>query len=207
MIVQLSSGNGPLECSLAVLHLFLELQKEYGKEHVRRTVEWTDKKNPPRSICFTTDLDLSELEGTIQCTFHSPYRPNHKRKNWFVDVSTFEDNVSSSISPYEMKDTPNVEENTVFESFKSSGPGGQHVNKTDSGVRATYRSRIVVESTKHKSQYMNKKECIDKIRDIIVAEKLKDREQHRNDMWRSHERIERGNPVRIYEGIPLKRVR
>jgi protein subunit release factor B len=49
--------------------------------------------------------------------------------------------------------------------FRSSGKGGQHVNKTDSAVRLVHRpSGIVVISRKDRSQYMNKKECLANLR-------------------------------------------
>jgi protein subunit release factor B len=53
--------------------------------------------------------------------------------------------------------------------FRSSGKGGQHVNKTDSAVRLVHRpSGIVVISRKDRSQYMNKKECLANLRKKIA---------------------------------------
>lgn len=53
--------------------------------------------------------------------------------------------------------------------FRSSGSGGQHVNTTDSAVRLTYLPhRIVVTSQKERSQYLNKKECLKKLRQKVA---------------------------------------
>src|ERR1041385_5490651 len=51
------------------------------------------------------------------------------------------------------------------ETFRSSGPGGQHVNKTESAVRLRHRpSGVVVTSQQERSQYRNKAICLLKLR-------------------------------------------
>lgn len=55
------------------------------------------------------------------------------------------------------------------ETFRSRGRGGQHVNTTDSAVRLRYRPlNIVVSSQKERSQYLNKRECIKKLRQKVA---------------------------------------
>ena len=54
------------------------------------------------------------------------------------------------------------------ETFRSSGPGGQHVNKTESAVRLTHvPSGIVVSSQQERSQHRNKVICLQKLRDKV----------------------------------------
>ena len=83
MIIQISSGQGPIECEFAVSRLYDILKTEFPdiKEISSHKSRFSDCYT---SIMFESESDLSELEGTIQCIFPSPFRPNHKRKNFNV---------------------------------------------------------------------------------------------------------------------------
>ena len=56
-----------------------------------------------------------------------------------------------------------------IDTFRSSGPGGQHVNKTESAVRLTHLpSGVVVTSQQERSQHRNKAICLEKLREKIA---------------------------------------
>ncbi|MEP6911590.1 MAG: peptide chain release factor-like protein [bacterium] len=55
----------------------------------------------------------------------------------------------------------------AVETFRSSGPGGQHVNKTESAVRLRHRSGVVVRSQEERSQHRNKAICLRKLREKV----------------------------------------
>jgi len=60
------------------------------------------------------------------------------------------------------------------DTFRASGPGGQHVNKTESAVRLTHRSTgVVVTCREERSQHRNKENCLRKLRERV--EKLNHR--------------------------------
>ena len=194
MIIQISSGQGPVECEFAVSKLFDALKKEYPdiKEISTHKSRFS---NCYTSIMFETENDLRDLEGTIQCIFTSPFRPGHKRKNWFVDVSIIPE-----------QEVICTDKNIKFERFHCGGNGGQNVNKVETGVRLIHiPTGITVTSTAERSQLLNKKDALEKLNAILAEKQLEQQKLQINNAWREHNRIVRGNPIRIYEGMQFKR--
>lgn len=194
MIIQISSGQGPEECELAVSGLFEALKKEYPDIELLSCHEGV-KKGCMKSVLFSTEYDLSALEGSVQWICKSPFRPEHRRKNWFVDVSVIPE-----------RETLCTDGEIRFEAFHCGGKGGQNVNKVETGVRLTHiPTGITVTAASQRSQYANKKEALHKLNAILAdkAESIKARQI--NSAWQEHSRLVRGNPVRIYAGENFER--
>lgn len=196
MIIQISSGQGPAECELAVSKLYEALKKEYPDIELI-SVHKSRISGGSTSIQFSTERDLSELEGSVQWICRSPFRPNHKRKNWFVDISI-------------IPETEDVirEREVRFERFHSSGKGGQNINKVETGVRLIHApTGITVTSTAERSQYANKRNAMRKLNAILEQKEKDESAKQIHSAWREHNRIQRGNPVRIYAGMEFRRKR
>ena len=194
MIVQISSGQGPAECELAVVKLFNSLKSGYKDIEL---VQKHDAKTPGccTSIMFSTDEDLSALEGTIQWICESPFRPHHKRKNWFVDVSIIPE-----------QEIICQDNNIRFERFHCGGKGGQNVNKVETGVRLVHiPTGITVTSTAERSQLLNKKDALEKLAIILKSKQSEQAQLQINSAWQEHNKIVRGKPVRTYKGQAFQR--
>ena len=194
MIIQISSGQGPAECELAVGKLCQALQREYPdlKEISVHKSRFGDRFT---SVMLETAEDLSRLEGTVQWICQSPYRPNHKRKNWFVDVSIIPEREIICTDP-----------NIRFERFHCGGKGGQNVNKVETGVRLTHiPTGITVTSTAERSQLLNKKDALEKLAVLLQNKQNEQQKLQIHAAWQEHNKIVRGNPVRIYQGMNFKR--
>lgn len=197
IMLQISSGQGPDECELGVGKLYDALCEEF------ESIELISKTPGRKSGCycsirFIASNELKYLEGSVLWTCQSPLRPHHKRKNWYIDISICS---SSEIISFD-------EKLIQFETFRSSGKGGQHVNKTESGVRAIYTpTGDSVIATDERSQHRNRQIAVQRLgRQIEKRNALKqacDVGQNRLENYR----IIRGNPVRVYEGPEFKRKR
>lgn len=89
----------------------------------------------------------------------------------------------------------------MIETLHSGGHGGQNVNKVESGVRVRHvPTGITVVCTEERSQYMNKQKAIKRIQEQLQRWEKEAHAQNLNTAWKEHNRIVRGNPVRVYEG-------
>ena len=190
MIYQISSGQGPAECELGVAKLLAYLQNNFDVSIIDTSFGYHD--GTYRSVRLYTDADLSEILGSVQWVCRSPYRPTHKRKNWFIDFSVCTVAVSEKFDP----------EQVVFDTFRSGGKGGQNVNKVESGVRAIYLpTGQAVVCTEERSQHANKQKAIARLKAQIEQQNRSRKAEEKNDNWRCHTQLERGNALIRFEGM------
>ena len=196
MILQISSGiGGPAECELAVGKLFEALKREYPDIELVRSRPGREKECYT-SILFTSECNLGNIAGSIQWICKSPFRPHHGRKNWFVDVSVIPE-----------ANTVDTDLEVRIETFHSGGHGGQNVNKVETGVRVIHiPTGLVVSSTAQRSQYQNKQDALKRLSAILQQQEKENRGRQKHEAWRE-QKVERGNPVRIYQGPEFTRVR
>ena len=190
----ISAGSGPRECEYAVggiTRAFIREAKSVGLEtHV---IDSEHSGSALLRITGTGARQFTETRiGTVQWIAQSPFRPRHKRKNWFIGVSRLPD--IEALRALDIKDV-------TFTAMRARGPGGQHVNKTNSAVRAIHQpSGLSVTAQSERSQHANKKICMVKLAAIFAQKAETENAVQKNDQWQAQRNLERGNAVRIYEG-------
>lgn len=204
-IIQFTAGRGPAECTWVVakvLKVFLKLLSDTGidydilhKEngHQNGTVQSVTIRIRGKDLSF-----LNEWIGTIQWIGKSAFRKHHKRKNWYIGCS-------------EIKDLPTLDIDTKdvkYQAIRSSGAGGQHVNKVSSAVRATHiPTGIQVLVMDSRSQHQNKQIAIQRLKDKVAVHNMTQLQLSAKNQWINHTSLERGNPVNTFRGTDFKNIR
>ncbi len=203
--LQITSGRGPDECAYFVgklLQLIIDEAKNFKIKS--EVIEAIPGNKPETYLSVLVSLKgeacpdfTKQWKGTVQWISKSPFRPHHKRKNWFVGVD-----VLTPLEEYGKFSEKDVK----FQSMRASGPGGQNVNKTETAVRVIHiPTGITVTASEERSQYMNKKLALAKLVSLLESQEQESLKQAESERWSKHNELERGNPIRVYEGEKFKR--
>lgn len=199
VIIQITSGKGPAECCRVVALVLQLLLKEAKQQGIIIEVleniegEYRDTLLSATLAAHGDNLKsfITGWQGTVQWTGQSPFRKNHKRKNWFVGISIFN---TRELPQWDIKDVK-------IETTRASGPGGQNVNKVETAVRGVHLpSGIQVLAMDSRSQLENKKLCLTRLEKKVLAWQAQQLAERQQSKWLQHHLLERGNPVKTLRG-------
>ena len=135
---------------------------------------------------------LRTESGVHRLVRKSPFDANHRRHTSFASVFVYpevDDSIQIDINPADLR----------TDTFRASGAGGQHINKTDSAVRITHiPSGIVVQCQNDRSQHRNRAEAMAMLKSRLYEMELRKRNEEKQAMEDSKTDIGWGHQIRYY---------
>ena len=131
----------------------------------------------------------------------SPFNANGKRQTSFASVDVWpdiDDSIEIEINEKDLR----------IDTYRSSGAGGQHVNKTDSAVRITHLpTNTVVTCQNERSQIQNKEMAMKMLRSKLYELEMQKRAEEENAALAAQKKIEWGSQIRNYVLYPYQLVK
>jgi peptide chain release factor 2 len=130
--------------------------------------------------------------GVHRLVRKSPFDANHKRHTSFASVFVspeIDDSIEININPVDIK----------VDTYRASGAGGQHVQKTDSAIRMTHvPSGIVVQCQSERSQHQNRDQAYKQLRAKLYELEMQKRRAEQTKVEESKLEITWGSQIRSY---------
>jgi peptide chain release factor 2 len=131
----------------------------------------------------------------------SPFDAGARRHTSFASVFVYPEISDDVVIEIDEKDLR-------VDTFRSSGAGGQHVNKTDSAVRITHLpTGIVVQCQNERSQHKNKAIALKILKARLYEKELKEKEEKLEELHNTKKEIAWGSQIRSYVMHPYKMVK
>ncbi|MEY4699845.1 MAG: hypothetical protein RL326_32 [Pseudomonadota bacterium] len=207
-IVEINSGAGGTEA------------QDWGDMLLRMYLRWCERKRFKTEIM---DYQAGEGAGIKSATVlvEGPYAYGHLRNesgvHRLVRISPFDSNARRHTSFASISVTPDIEEEIEVDineadlrvdTYRSSGAGGQHVNKTDSAVRLTHiPSGIIVACQSERSQHKNKARAMKILKSKLYELGAQEQRDKIDSLKGQRKKIDFGSQIRNYVMQPYQLVK
>jgi peptide chain release factor len=202
-IIQITAGRGPAECTWVAAQVLKKMLEEAQANQIEATVLQREAGTENGTVLTALILlkgktvveFVNSWKGSIQWIGQSSFRKMHKRKNWFIGIFEMDALAIKSIS----------EKDIQYQAMRSSGAGGQHVNKVSSAVRATHvPSGLSTMAMDSRSQHQNKKLATERLLEKFKVFELEMIKKQVNSQSENQLNVARGNPTRTFSGSDFK---
>ena len=143
---------------------------------------------------------LKSESGVHRLVRNSPFDSNSRRHTSFTAVSVYpvvDENIEVDVNPADLR----------VDTFRASGAGGQHVNKTDSAVRMTHMPTGIVVMSSEKSQHQNRANCLAGLKSKLYELELRKRNEKMQEFHSQKGDAGWGNQIRSYVLTPYRLVK
>ncbi len=193
---------------------------DWGGMLSRMYQRWAAKRDWKVEVLDVVDGDVAGIKSiTLKFTgpFAYGYCKAERGVHRLVRISPFDSNARRHTSFASVDVTPEIDDDIQVEirpehvrvdTYRASGAGGQHVNKTDSAVRMTHLpSGIIVSCQAERSQIQNRETCMKMLRAKLYEKELIERESKLKDMAGEKKEIAWGSQIRNYVFQPYTLVK
>jgi len=207
-IISINAGAGGTEAQDWVEMLF------------RMYLKWCESKNMKTKVIDFLDGDeagIKSLTFTVTGPYAYGYLKSEHGIHRMVRISPFDASgrrhtsfASVSVLPEVAQDIQiDIEDKDMrIDTYRASGPGGQHVNKTSSAVRITHLpTGIVVQCQNEKSQHRNREMAMKVLKSKLYELEKEKQEQEKQERHHNQKEIAWGSQIRSYTFNPYRLVK